>query len=554
MSEKKRFYMKKGNYSSSFITGINGDIIKYLSNNNSEEIINVNKLQLIFNNPLNSKKYLSFISKLDDSYIKIIRLSDNNSTNNYFFLCGKKYQDYYFIVTSSNKKNIISFFFKEYEKYKNNFLIEHKERISISSKNSTQNNDSHTMDNEKLRITNDVLQSNTELPFKEKGQLTQLLIEKDEIEQKLKQKNEIIESLINSIDDGFLIVNKDGDIIHFNNEYLRVFESCEEDIISKKIWEINTLFFTNSHTGKVDIERVKKSYQSYYNSPIDIFKNTTREVVINSKEGKTKHILESIFKFEGCDEKFVCFRFKDITSRKYFDFNKEVNVQYEATRIMLKGLAHNFNTRFQAIIGNISLAMSYVNKEDKIYNFLQNAIDCFPKINDLMKQFQLLTDEHEYEFSYQRIDPIFNNLLNESDLHKYQLIIDDFESPIIYCNLYLLKDALMNIIQNSKEAMEKGGVIKITFDNVNCINENFVNKVYNDYFCINISDEGIGIPEEYLDKIFDPFFTTNISQKKGLGLTNAYSIIKKHNGMVKVDSIVGKGTTVKIMLPIAKLN
>ncbi|HQJ75872.1 MAG TPA: ATP-binding protein, partial [Bacteroidota bacterium] len=75
-----------------------------------------------------------------------------------------------------------------------------------------------------------------------------------------------------------------------------------------------------------------------------------------------------------------------------------------------------------------------------------------------------------------------------------------------------------------------------------------------DYFCINISDEGIGIPEEYLDKIFDPFFTTNISQKKGLGLTNAYSIIKKHNGMVKVDSIVGKGTTVKIMLPIAKLN
>lgn len=40
--------MKKGNYSSSFITNINGDIIKYLSNNNSEEIINVNKLQLIF--------------------------------------------------------------------------------------------------------------------------------------------------------------------------------------------------------------------------------------------------------------------------------------------------------------------------------------------------------------------------------------------------------------------------------------------------------------------------------------------------------------------------
>ena len=160
------------------------------------------------------------------------------------------------------------------------------------------------------------------------------------------------------------------------------------------------------------------------------------------------------------------------------------------------------------------------------------------------------SDEHEYEFSYQRIDPIFNNLLNESDLYKYQLIIDDFESPIIYCNLYLLKDALMNIIQNSKEAMEKGGVIKITFDNVNCINENFVNKVYNDYFCINISDEGIGIPEEYLDKIFDPFFTTKEAGKgTGLGLSVVYGIVKSFDGFINVYSEPGEGTVVNIFFP-----
>lgn len=547
--------MNRINYSSTFITNVNGSIIKYFSHNFNEEMLNDNKLQFLLNVSLNSKKYFWFISKLSDSFIKIVRLGDhNNGQKNSLFLCGKKHQDYLFIVSSQNKKSIVSYFFKEYEKYKNNIQQEYKEELLNFAEDSKEFINSNVDVIEELKITANDLQTTRDLLFKKNEELTQLLIEKEKISETLKEKNEIINSLLNSIDDGIIIVNKDGDIIHYNNEYLRVFDLCDQDIMSKKIWEIKTLFIANRDSRNIDIDKVKKSFQSYYNSTIDIFKNTSREIVVNLKGGRIKHIEESIFKFESCNEKFVCFRFKDITSRKYFDFNKEVSNQYDATRIMLKGLAHNFNTRFQAIIGNISLAMNYVNKEDKIYNFLQNAIDYFPKINDLLKQFQILTDENEYEFSYQKINQIFTNSLNEKDAKKYQLIIDDFESPIIYCNLFLLKDALMNIIQNSKEAMENGGVINISFDNIQCINENFSNKVKSDYFCISISDEGIGIPEEYLDKIFDPFFTTNISQKKGLGLTIAYSIIKKHNGMVKVDSMVGKGTTVKIFLPVAKSN
>ena len=70
------------------------------------------------------------------------------------------------------------------------------------------------------------------------------------------------------------------------------------------------------------------------------------------------------------------------------------------------------------------------------------------------------------------------------------------------------------------------------------------------YF-ISIKDNGIGIQPEDVDKIFDPFFTTKkIGEGTGLGLSITYGIIEKHHGIIKVNSIPGKGTEFKIKLPL----
>ncbi|HHJ51862.1 MAG TPA: HAMP domain-containing histidine kinase, partial [Caldithrix abyssi] len=68
---------------------------------------------------------------------------------------------------------------------------------------------------------------------------------------------------------------------------------------------------------------------------------------------------------------------------------------------------------------------------------------------------------------------------------------------------------------------------------------------------ISISDTGKGIPPDVVSKIFDPFFTTKeINQGTGLGLSISYSIVKKHNGEIEVDSSPGKGTTFILKIPI----
>jgi two-component system NtrC family sensor kinase len=97
----------------------------------------------------------------------------------------------------------------------------------------------------------------------------------------------------------------------------------------------------------------------------------------------------------------------------------------------------------------------------------------------------------------------------------------------------------MNMLVNAAHAIEKQGEIRIrTWFERGLIN-------------IAISDSGTGISQENQRRIFEPFFTTKeVGKGTGLGLSIAYDIVKKHNGMIKVNSEVGKGTTFTISIPV----
>lgn len=99
------------------------------------------------------------------------------------------------------------------------------------------------------------------------------------------------------------------------------------------------------------------------------------------------------------------------------------------------------------------------------------------------------------------------------------------------------KHVIMNLILNSCQAMPEGGIITIT-----TIRESkFVE--------IRVEDTGCGIPEEGIESIFKTFFTTR-ARGLGIGLTVVQSVIEEHQGKINVESQVGKGTTVRIILPI----
>jgi signal transduction histidine kinase len=113
--------------------------------------------------------------------------------------------------------------------------------------------------------------------------------------------------------------------------------------------------------------------------------------------------------------------------------------------------------------------------------------------------------------------------------------------PDVECLASQLNQVFMNILVNAAHANKDGrGHIGIR---TALLDESQV--------CVEISDDGVGIPPENLTRIFDPFFTTKpVGKGTGLGLSLSYGIVAKHNGRIDVTSEVGVGTTFRVVLPI----
>jgi two-component system, NtrC family, sensor kinase len=102
-----------------------------------------------------------------------------------------------------------------------------------------------------------------------------------------------------------------------------------------------------------------------------------------------------------------------------------------------------------------------------------------------------------------------------------------------------LEQLLVNLIQNSMDACELGDSIRIDVD------------ATDSEFRVVIADTGCGIPREALSRIFDPFFTTKpVGQGTGLGLSVCHGIVRSVNGSIEVESSLGEGTRVTVLLPI----
>ena len=111
----------------------------------------------------------------------------------------------------------------------------------------------------------------------------------------------------------------------------------------------------------------------------------------------------------------------------------------------------------------------------------------------------------------------------------------------------------MNLVLNSRDAMPKGGLLRLEMSRFSLkagASSPHVELFPGDWIQIAVIDTGTGIPLEVLTRIFDPFFTTkSVGQGTGLGLSQVYGIVKQHGGYIDVKSKVGEGTRFTIYLP-----
>ncbi|MBI3600603.1 MAG: hypothetical protein HY097_08175 [Nitrospinae bacterium] len=227
----------------------------------------------------------------------------------------------------------------------------------------------------------------------------------------------------------------------------------------------------------------------------------------------------------------------------------ERNSRLTAMGEMAARIAHEIRNP----LGSIELFASILQREiaDENQKRLVNHISSGVKnLNHVISNLLTFTRQPKPVFKEIDLHKFLDNLLQFGEflMDKNNIRLEREYYPSLLSALgdeELLKQVFLNIIRNSVQAMPEGGVLKVK--------TGVGKKGRNDkYVEVKVSDTGAGIAKDNLDKIFNPFFTTR-DKGTGLGLAIVHTIIESHNGIIEVESDVGKGTTFTILLPKTKI-
>jgi PAS domain S-box-containing protein len=257
----------------------------------------------------------------------------------------------------------------------------------------------------------------------------------------------------------------------------------------------------------------------------------------------------------------------DITERKQVEEEKDklqTQLQQahkmEAIGTLAGGIAHDFNNIVGIILGNTELAIDDVPEGNPAQLNLKEVRTASLRAKDVVRQLLSFARKTKLEKKPANIIPIIKESLKflrssiPTSIEIRQNIAKDVDT--ILADPTQINQILINLCANSHHSMPDGGVIVITLKNIE-LDEDTSDQCSKlnpgRYVNLAVSDTGHGISQEKIDRIFDPYFTTKeVGKGTGMGLAVVHGIVKGHNGLITVESELGKGTTFSIFFPVVE--
>ena len=369
------------------------------------------------------------------------------------------------------------------------------------------------------------------------------ITDRKKMEKELKEANDFLMNLIESSVDGIIVTDMKGDILIFNKG--------AEDLLGYKSEEV---------VGKMNIRSiyqhgVAKEVMEKLRSPDfgGIGKLTSLPIFHRRKDGEMIEgdLSASLIYNEKGNEIASVGIFKDLRERLKMERElreiQQALLQSEKLAAMgrlTSQVAHELNNPIYGIMNTLELLKTEIPPENKRRRILQLYLSEIQRLSEMLRNMLSFSKPEEEKRRPVKIDELIEGILlvMEKQMKESNIQVEasfDSDIPEVMASTNQMRQVMLNILKNAKEAMPKGGTLSVRTAREG-------NKIL-----ITTQDTGIGIPEEIRDKIFEAFFTTKQKVKGvGLGLSVCYGIIKDHGGEIKVESEEGKGTTFTISLPI----
>jgi len=355
-------------------------------------------------------------------------------------------------------------------------------------------------------------------------------------------------NIIQSLDSGLLTIDLSGKINFLNRTAEKILNRNREELKSTSIFDL----FPNIHDV---LEQVKKKlcnpssdYQRY-------------ETLLTNHHDKNIYLGFSISPLTNPEESLIghTLIFQDITKFKEMEEQMKRVDKMAAVGVLAAGMAHEIRNPLASLSGSIQMLKSELSLDHQQEHLMEITLRESERLNALITDFLLFAQPPQ---THKMISPIGRVIDETIELF--------FHSPSFHDGIRILrpnndeeiqtsidpdqiKQVFWNLFINAAQAMPNGGEIRVQWKKGNArgipslpASLQFKGK---EWVKISIADSGNGIAPEEKEKIFEPFFTTK-ENGTGLGLSIVHKIIENHNGLIKVESDLDRGSTFTIFLPV----
>ncbi len=357
--------------------------------------------------------------------------------------------------------------------------------------------------------------------------------ERKQAKQALQKERDFIDAVLEVAGALVVVLDRDGRILRFNRACEQTTGYSSEEVMGRHVWDLFMISDEVAGVKKV-FERLRggeprNDYENYWKGKGGFLRRISwSNTVLTDSSGKVDYVVASGI---------------DITDFKHMQEQLRKTERIAELGTLASGMAHEIGTPMNVILGRAEYLLQRT-ADEGMKKGLATIVAQVERITKVMNQLLTFARRRTPQWGVVDVGEILDDSLEmfqERIVHGRITVDKAIESslPPVRADRDQLIQVLINLVMNSLHAMPEGGRLGLSLDRENR------------HLRIGVSDTGHGMPEEIRSKVFEPFFTTkDFGKGTGLGLTVVKGIIEEHGGTIAVESVVGKGTTFWIRLPL----
>ncbi|MFH2057012.1 MAG: ATP-binding protein, partial [bacterium] len=393
------------------------------------------------------------------------------------------------------------------------------------------------------------------------SELSHELQERKRAEQALQETGELLRATIESTGDGILVVNNEGRVTHANARFAEMWRIPQELRDSKD----DELLLAHVSGQLQEPEKFLARVHELYESAEEDF---------GSLEFKDGRIFER-FSSPLVSDAVITGRvwsFRDVTERvrseeQRHNLMRELDQarRLESLGILAGGVAHDLNNLLGPLVGYPSLLLETATLDEQSRSYVQAMGEAAGRSASVIQDLLTLARRGRYKMGLLDLNAVVREYLGSPSFHdlskrkpqvKVETSLCEDQLPMIGSAPHLLK-ALMNLVGNAFDAISEAGTLQIRTSRLKLekllggyedINEG-------EYVTLQVSDNGVGIPERDLSRIFEPYYSRKVMSDRsgtGLGLSVVHGVVKDHGGYYDILSTEGTGTEFVLYFPLTE--